>query len=129
MKTDSIEKARCYIDDARTILEDRGLLDKEILIYENKKCVRKAGRLLWYGVLLALDAVFDVREDRRTKVIIDNYLDRIAQRDEALARIVDCGSDIIWVYMAYDGIQYKPICDEGIRIAGDIIDRCAQMLA
>ena len=128
MKIDSIEKARFYVDKAEMILKERGLLDEEIQHYENKKAVRKAGRMLWYGVLIALDAVFDVRKDRRTKVVIDEYLDQIAQRDEALARVVDCGCDIIWVYIAYDGIQDKPICDEGIRLANVIIDRCANLL-
>ena len=51
--------------------------------------------MLWYGVLLALDAVFDVRTDRRTKVKIDVYLDAISERDEALAKVVDCGCDIM----------------------------------
>lgn len=128
MKIDSIEKARYYVDKAEMILKERGLLDEDIQHYENKKAVRKAGRMLWYGILIALDAVFDVRKDRRTKVIIDDYLDIIAQKDENLAKLVDCGGDIIWVYMAYDGIRYKPICDEGIRITNEIIDRCANML-
>lgn len=128
MKIDSIEKARFYVGKAEMILKERGLLDEETQCYENKKGVRKAGRMLWYGVLLALDAVFDVRTDRRTKVKIDDYLDAIAPRDEALARVVDCGCDIIWVYIAYDGIRSKPICDEGIRMANAIIDRCANML-
>lgn len=128
MKIDSIEKARYYVGKAEMILKERGLLDEEVQLYENKKAVRKAGRMLWYGVLLALDAVFDVREDRRTKVKIDDYLDAISERDEALAKVVDCGCDIIWVYIAYDGIQSKPLCDEGIRMANEIIDRCANML-
>jgi hypothetical protein len=128
MKIDSIEKARYYVGKAEMILKERGLLDEEVQHYENKKAVRKAGRMLWYGVLLALDAVFDVREDRRTKVKIDDYLDAISERDEALAKVVDCGCDIIWVYIAYDGIQSKPLCDEGIRMANEIIDRCANML-
>lgn len=128
MKIDSIEKARLYVEKADMILKERGLLDEEIQHYENKKAVRKAGRMLWYGILIALDAVFDVREDRRTKVKIDEYLDSIAQRDENLAKLVNCGGDIIWVYMAYDGIQSKPVCDEGIRLANVIIDRCANML-
>lgn len=55
--------------------------------------------MLWYGVLLALDAVFNVREDRRTKVKIDDYLDAISERDEALA-----------------------------KMANEIIDRCEKML-
>lgn len=128
MKIDSIEKARYYVGKAEMILKERGLLDEEVQLYENKKAVRKAGRMLWYGVLLALDAVFDVRTDRRTKVKIDDYLDAISERDEALAKVVDCGCDIIWVYIAYDGILSKPLCDEGIRMANEIIDRCANML-
>ena len=128
MKIDSIEKARFYIDKAAMILKERGLLDEEIQHYENKKAVRKAGRMLWYGVLIALDTVFNVRDDRRTKVRIDDYIDIIAQRDESLAKLVDCGGDLIWVYMAYDGIRYKPICDDGIRLANEIIDRCATLL-
>lgn len=90
MKIDSIEKARFYIDKAAMILKERGLMDEEIQHYENKKAVRKAGRMLWYGVLIALDTVFNVRDDRRTKVRIDDYIDIIAQRDESLANeIID----------------------------------------
>ena len=30
--------------------------------------------------------------------------------------------------MNYDGIQGKTICDEGFRLANDIIDRCSLMI-
>lgn len=30
--------------------------------------------------------------------------------------------------MGYDGIQNKKVCDEGLNIANEIIDRCSKML-
>ena len=33
------------------------------------------------------------------------------------------------LYMGYDGVQRKAVCDDGISLANDIIDRCALMLA
>lgn len=128
MKRNPVEEAKFRADNARLILKERGLLDEEINHYENQKYVRKSGRALWRAVLIALDAVFDIREDRRTKVYIEDYLKTAAKKDEGLARLIDIAYSIIYVYMAFDGIQHKPICDEGFRLADDIIDRCATML-
>ena len=129
MKRNPIEEARIRANNARLILEERGLLDVETDHYENQKAVRKAGRALWRAVLIALDTVFDIREDRRTKVYIDDYLDTAAKKDERFAILLDVGYSIIRVYMGYDGIQHKPICDEGFRLANDIIEHCDRMLA
>lgn len=128
MKKDLIKEARRYVEKAQHFLEESGKLDEEINHYENKQSVRKAGRILWHGVLLAIDAVFDVRPDRRTKVNIDDYVNRIIERDKSLSILVDNSYSIIYVYMAYDGFQSKPICDEGFNLANEIIDRCAAML-
>ena len=129
MKKDLIKEARCYVEKAQQFLEENGKLDEEINHYENKQSVRKAGRILWHGVLLAIDAVFDVRPDRRTKVNIDDYVNTIIERDKSLSVLVDNSYSIINVYMAYDGFQSKPICDDGFELANDIIDRCAVMAA
>ena len=129
MKRNPIEEARIRANNARLILEERGLLDVETDHYENQKAVRKAGRALWRAVLIALDTIFDIREDRRTKVYIDDYLDTAAKKDERFAILLDVGYSIIRVYMGYDGIQHKPICDEGFRLANDIIEHCDRMLA
>ena len=128
MKRNPIEEARIRANNARLILEERGLLDVETDHYENQKAVRKTGRALWRAVLIALDTVFDIREDRRTKVYIDDYLDTAAKKDERFAILLDVGYSIIRVYMGYDGIQHKPICDEGFRLANDIIEHCDRML-
>ena len=33
------------------------------------------------------------------------------------------------LYMNYDGVQSKNTCDDGFRLANDIIDRCEKLLA
>ena len=124
-----IEKAQGKVANAQSILKENGMLNEAINHYDNKTAVRKAGRMLWRAVFVALDAVFDVRMDRRTKVYIDDYLHAIAKRDQNLAAVVDNGYSVIHVYMAFDGCPYKPISDEGLRLANDIIDRCDKMLS
>ena len=129
MKRNPIEEAKFRATNAKMILVERGLLDEELNRYENQKYIRKSGRALWRAVLIALDTVFDIREDRRTKVYIEEYLDTAAKRDEKFAKLIDVGYYVIRVCMGYDGIQHKPICDEAFRLADDIIEHCDRMLA
>jgi len=44
-----------------------------------------------------------------------------------LLTLVNDGYNILHLSMGYDGILNKKVCDEGIRVAGEIIDRCAVM--
>lgn len=38
------------------------------------------------------------------------------------------GYNILHLSMGYDGIQNKKVCDEGLSIANEIIERCSAML-
>lgn len=128
-KKNPIEEARRYIENAKKTLNENGQLNIETHRYEDPKYVRAAGNYLWLGVLVALDAVFEVRKDRRTRVKIDDYERAVSKRDKKLLGWVEDGYNIMHLYMTYDGVQSKNTCDDGFRIANDIIDRCAQMLA
>lgn len=128
MKKDPIAEARRYVENARKTLSENGQLNLETHRYEDPKYVRAAGYYLWLGVLMALDAVFHVRKDRRTRVNIDDYERAVAKRDKKLLSWVEDGYSILHLYMTYDGIQEKNTCDSGFRLANDIIDRCATML-
>ena len=72
-KKDPIAEARRYVDNAKKTLRENGEYDAELNRYNDEKYVRAAGNYLWLGVLMALDAVFHVRTDRRTRVDIDDY--------------------------------------------------------
>ncbi|MBR7023161.1 MAG: DUF5618 family protein [Bacteroidales bacterium] len=127
-KKNPIEESRRYVDNARKTLRENGELDTELNIYQDEKYVRAAGNYLWLGVLMALDAVFHVRQDRRTRVDIKDYLAAVGKRDKKLLALVNTGYDVMHLSMNYDGIQSKGVSDEGFRLANNIIDRCEAMV-
>lgn len=127
-KREPIKEARRYVDNAREILEERGKLDDEGFQYEDEKYVRAAGNYLWLGILMALDGVFHVREDRRTRVNIDAYEEAVSNRDQKLLSWLIDGYNIIHLYMTYDGVTSKDLCDLGFEYANRIINRCETMM-
>ena len=127
-KQPTIKEAQRYVENAREVLKERGQLDEENFMYQDEKYVRAAGNYLWLGVLMALDTVFHVREDRRTRVDINAYEDAVAKRDKKLLSWVSDGYDVMHLYMTYDGIRSKKICDSGFELAENIINRCAAMV-
>lgn len=127
-KKNPIEEARRYVENARKTLSENGELDVETNIYQDEKYVRAAGNYLWLGVLMALDAVFHVRNDRRTRVNIKDYQEAIGKRDRKLLGLVNGGYETMHLSMNYDGNHAKGVSDDGFRLANNIIDRCEMML-
>ena len=128
-KKDPIAEARRYVDNASKTLKENGEYDVELKRYNDEKYVRAAGNYLWLGVLMALDAVFHVRKDRRTRVDINDYREAVGKRDRKLLRLMNDGYDTMHLSMNYDGNSVKDVSDSGIRLANTIIDRCEMMLA
>ena len=128
-RKDPIAEARRYVENAKEALREKGELDVELRAYQDDKYVRAAGNYLWLGVLKALDAVFDVRTDHRTRVNVNNYLETIGKRDRKLLCLVDDGYKVMHLSMNYDGVQSKDLCDTGFRLATQIIDRCETMIS
>lgn len=127
-KSNPIEEARRYVQNAHDVLTEKTKVKPETGSYEDPKYVRAAGNYLWHGVLIALDSVFQVRKDRRTRVHIDDYLEVISKRDRKLLDWVDNGYMVIHLYMNYDGITDKKVCSQGFCLANQIINRCAVLL-
>ena len=127
-KKDPISEARRYVENARKTLKDNGEYDAELNRYNDEKYVRAAGNYLWLGVLMAIDAVFHVRKDRRTRVDINDYREAVGKRDRKLLRLMNDGYDTMHLSMNYDGNSVKDVSDSGIRIANTIIDRCEMMM-
>ena len=122
-----IEESRRYVKNARKALRENGDLDVEQNRYRDDKYVKAAGNYLWGGVLIALDAVFHVKVGR-DRVDIDDYRKAVGKRDRKLLGLVNDGYDYIHLNMTYDGCLSKMLCDEGFRLANQIIDKCAIML-
>ena len=126
--TDPVEEARRYVRNAKDILNEKGRLDVETQLYGDRKYVKMAGNTLWNGVLLILDAVFHVKKTPRSRPHIEDYQKAVGARDRKLLDLVTSGYETMHIYMGYDGNPVKVTCQDGIRIASDIIDRCAAML-
>ena len=127
-KKNPIEEALRYVDNAKTLLKEKGELDPETHSYTDRKYVKMAGNTLWNGVLLILDAVFHVKKNKKTRPDISDYLQAIVDRDKKLLSLVNNGYDIMHLSMGYDGILDKTVCDKGFYIAREVIERCAVML-
>ena len=121
-RANPIEEARRYVENARETLQERGEFDPELRMYQDEKYVRAAGNYLW------LDAVFNVRKDRRTRADIKDYRDAVGKRDRKLLALVNMGYDTMHLSMTYDGNQSKGVSDDGFRLANSIIDRCEAMV-
>ena len=117
-----------YVENAKRTLQENGQYNPELKLYEDEKYVRAAGHYLWHSVLMALDAVFHVRADRRTRVDVNDYLEVVGKRDRKLLAWVNNGYNVMHLSMDYDGTSLKAVCDEGIKLANLIIDRCAKMI-
>ena len=81
-----------------------------------------------HGELLVLDAVFQVKSPRRRHPDIKDYKEAVASRDRKLLTLVNVGYDTMHIAMSYDGNQSKAVCDEGFRLADEIIKICSKML-
>ena len=127
-KANLIDEARRYVDNAHDVLKNNEVYDPSTRSYDDPKYVRAAGHYLWHAVMLALDAVFKVREDRRTRVDINAYRDAVAKRDRKLLVLVNISYQYLHLSMGYDGILAKAASDEGFRITNDIIQRCERLI-
>ena len=124
---DPVAEARRYVQNAKELLDGKARLDTETQAYQDRKYIRMAGNTLWNGVLLILDATFQL-ENKKGRLSIYDYRNVVGQRDKKLLDMVNRGYDTMHLAMGYDGNQSKVTCLDGLKLANDIIDRCEVML-
>ena len=127
-KENPIEEAQRYVDNAKQTLMVNGEYDKSLRRYGDRKYVRAAGHYLWNAVLIAVDAIFNVKTKQRPHPDIKDYKEAIATRDRKLLALVNDGYDTMHISMGYDGNQQKDVCDAGFRLANEIIKICSKMI-
>ena len=127
-KENPIQEAQRYVDNAKQTLKENGEYDSSLKRYSDRKYVKSAGHFLWTGMLVLLDALFPVKTKQRPHPDIKDYKEAVAQRDRKLLALVSDGYATMHIDMSNDGNQSKAICDEGIRLANEIIKICSKML-
>lgn len=127
-KFDPVNEALRYVDNAKSVLKERGRLDTETNCFEDDKYVRAAGNYLWYSVLIMLDAVFNVKNRNRPHPDVNDYKDAIRTRDRKLLTLVNAAYTTMHINMGYDGNPSKTCSDAGFQLANQIIERCEKMM-
>ena len=117
-----IEEARRSVANAEMVIVNANY-DPELKMYTDRKYVKTAGNILWLGCLVALDAVFDVRQGKG-RPSIEKYKEAAGKRDRKLLHFLDTGYDTMHLVMGYDGNKSKKVCETGFEWANAIIDRC-----
>ena len=124
---DPVKESRRYVKNAKDALLQNGKYNALTNHYGDRKYVKAAGHYLWSGVLIIVDAVFHVNK-QTDRVNINDYRLAIGRRDRKLLDLLNDAYDVLHLSMGYDGTLNKTICDEGFRVANEVIDRCATML-
>ena len=120
-------EARRYVDNARTLLIEKAGIDPETQSYLDQKYVRMAGNTLWNGMLLILNATFNINK-RKGRLSIKDYRTIIGNRDKKLLDLPNAAYDTMHLAMGYDGNLRKSVSQDGLLLADEIIKRCEQLL-
>ena len=116
-----IKEAERYLTNAKQILSEKAGKDGDY--YTDKKYVRMAGNTAWNGVLVALDAVTDVRKNvkKSARVDIKDYQNAIAKKDNKMTRPLQSTYETLHLFLGYDGnLNYK-IVQAGLEQGKNII--------
>ena len=98
-----IEEAEQYLENAQQILSEKA--EKEGNYYNDSKYVKMAGNTAWNGVLLALDAVLDVRRNLKKGQRPDfkDYQNAVLKRDSKMSRPLLGAYESLHKSLGYDG--------------------------
>jgi hypothetical protein len=117
-----ILEAKRYLENAKEILSKKA--GKDGNYYSDSKYVKMAGDTAWKGVLIALDAVFNVKKTPRQRVSIEDYKSAISVKNKKALTMVNDGYQVLHLTMGYDGVKNYKICQAGLEDAERIIDWC-----
>lgn len=117
-----IREAERYLLNARQILSEKAEKDGDY--YNDNKYVRMAGNTAWNGVLIALDAVLNIRSSMKKgqRPDFNDYQAAIAQKDSKMPRVLVNAYDLLHKSLGYDGITRYKVVQDSLDQAKIIID-------
>jgi hypothetical protein len=116
-----IREAERYLQNARQILSEKAEKDGDY--YNDSKYVRMAGNTAWSGVLIALDAVLNVRANLKKgqRADFNDYQAAIAKRDNKMPRVLLNAYNSLHLSLGYDGVTNYKLVQESLAIANNIL--------
>jgi len=116
-----IREAERYLHNARQILSEKA--EKDGAYYNDRKYVKMAGNTAWNGVLIALDAVLNVRSNLKKgqRPDYNDYQSAIALRDKKMPRVLHNAYELLHRSLGYDGMTNYKVVQESLKQANIII--------
>ncbi|MCL2845438.1 MAG: DUF5618 family protein [Chitinivibrionia bacterium] len=114
-----------YMDNAKEALQKARKEDHGY--YKDKKYVRTACGVAYLGVLVALDAWFEMKgvqnPKKNNRKSIDFYKKHVSQFDKKMADYFDTVYDVLHLYGYYDGTKNVKTIQSGFDVAYEIIEK------
>jgi hypothetical protein len=116
-----VREAERYLQNARQILSDKAGKDGDY--YNDKKYVKLAGHAAWAGVLVALDAVLDIRSNlkKRQRPDFKDYQTAMSKKDIKMLRTLLTAYDLCHKTLGYDGVLNYKIVRDSLEVAESVI--------
>ncbi|MCL2596186.1 MAG: DUF5618 family protein [Paludibacter sp.] len=121
-----IKEAERYLDNAKQILSEKA--EKDGNYYNDRKYVKMAGNTAWCGVLVALDAVTDVRTNLKKGQSLDlkDYQNAVLKKDKKYYQCFMSSYDILHKAMGYDGTLNYKVVQSGMEEAKTMVSWAAK---
>jgi hypothetical protein len=118
---DPYMEAMRYIENAEVQLKQAG---KDGKFYSDEKYVRSASGIAYSGVLIALDALFNIKNipKRRGRKAIEYYQDNLSKIDKKLLKELNSAYRILHLEGYYEGETKIQSIESGFDSAVTIID-------
>jgi uncharacterized protein (UPF0332 family) len=123
IKQRSFAEANRYMDNAKDNLIKA---HKQDGFYEDKKYVRTACAIAYNAVLIALDAILELKGvnlKKGKRKSIEYYVMHIGEYDRKFLKELNSAYEILHLYGYYDGIQDARVIARGFELAYKIINR------
>ena len=121
---DPIKEAQRYIENAKTLLKEKAILDPKVGMYEDSKYVKLAGHALWTGAIIALKYSLNLKLKPRQRVDINFIKEAASKRNKTLLKYVVEQYQSAHLNMGYDGSKNAGMAKEAIRYTQEIVDWC-----
>ncbi|TLV03032.1 DUF5618 family protein [Dyadobacter luticola] len=124
-KTKSVQEAKRYVDNAKTLLREKALKEDEY--YQDEKYVKLAGHAAYTGVLVALDSMLGDKKKGRKEV--SWYKEQLSALDKKVLKQFVSAYDLLHLSMSYDGNPETAVAQLGLKRAEEIINWVEQRTA
>jgi len=116
-----IREAERYLQNARQILSEKA--EKDGNYYHDTKYVKMAGNTAWNGVLVALDAVLNVRENLKKgqRPEFRDYEEAIAKKDRKMTVPLLSAYESLHKALGYDGNPRYAIVQDSLKQANFLV--------